>query len=56
MINDQASGFKVCEDYSGENYCAPESYRIHFMAMKCTGEEQEIMQCYRELAEDCNHT
>jgi hypothetical protein len=51
---DGADG-EVCEKYMGENYCAPEPGRIHFMNMKCKGKEEDIMDCYRELAEKCDH-
>jgi hypothetical protein len=45
----------MCDLYKGENYCGAEPSRIHFMAMKCDTGKENIMDCYRELADGCGH-
>lgn len=53
-MKNEESG-EICDDYNGEDYCGAEPVRIHYMAMKCEGKETDIMNCYRELADGCEH-
>jgi len=39
-----------------EDYCGPTPTRIHYMTMKCEPGETDIMSCYRELADGCDHS
>jgi len=53
--NTDGEGLKMCDLYMGENYCGAKPQRIHYMAFKCESDATEIDNCYRELAEGCNH-
>jgi len=46
----------MCSLYLSEDYCGPKPTRIHYMSMKCEPDATEIMSCYRELADGCDHS
>lgn len=56
MKNGQGEQQRVCSSYKGEDYCGPEPQKIHFMGLKCEPGQTDIWDCYRELADGCDHT
>ena len=45
-----------CSNYNGANYCGSKILRIHYMSMNCQGFETDILQCYRDMANNaCTH-
>jgi hypothetical protein len=48
-----SSGY--CSGFEGNDVCGPDPSPIHYTAMSCTGTENNIMDCYREMAEGCTH-
>lgn len=48
-------GGEICDGYLGENFCGAKPSMIHYMAFKCDPGAAVIMDCYRELADGCEH-
>ena len=50
-------GRKFCNNFEGMNFCGAPQSEILFYNLKCQGNEKNIMDCYREVADlsVCNH-
>ena len=45
-----------CKNFNKENYCGPDASPIHYMNLNCDGEEKSIMDCQRDIAQECKHS
>ena len=45
----------ACDGYQGNNFCGHDVKPIHFKNIKCQDTDSKLLQCYREMAQDCSH-
>ena len=58
IIKNPQDGKNFCQLFNGPDHCSPPATEIHYRSIRCSGNEEHVMDCYREMAEppECGHS